>query len=53
MECIVIHNVPVLKKTATPESSEVVVSFLGCEGPERAYDKTFWKSIETFPLLKE
>jgi lactoylglutathione lyase len=53
MEHLTSHKVRILKKAETAESSEVVVSFLGCEGPEKGYDKAFWKSVETVAFLED
>lgn len=47
------QNVKILKKAGEAANSEVVARFLGCEVPEKGFDKGFWEAVVAVPFLED
>ena len=53
MEYLASHDIRILKKAGTADGSEVVCSFLGCETPEKGYDKELWQAVVAVPFVQD
>ncbi|KAL4952380.1 Glyoxalase/Bleomycin resistance protein/Dihydroxybiphenyl dioxygenase [Aspergillus filifer] len=53
MEYIRRHNVKILKEAGVGQGSEVVVSFLGCDSPDKGLDKSLWEAVVTVPFVAD
>lgn len=47
------HNIDIVKDIGTSVGSEVVASFLGCETPDKGYDKFLWEAVVTVPFVQD
>ncbi|KAG4426298.1 hypothetical protein IFR04_000481 [Cadophora malorum] len=53
MEYLTSHDIKILKKAGTAQDSDVVCSFLGCETPDKGYDKGLWEAVVNVPFVED
>ncbi|KAH9204994.1 glyoxalase family protein [Leptodontidium sp. 2 PMI_412] len=53
MEYLASHDIRILKYAGTADGSEVVCSFLGCETPDKGYDKGLWEAVVAVPFVQD
>jgi lactoylglutathione lyase len=53
MEHIRSHNVKILKEAGVAQGSEVVSTFLGCDTPEKGFDRSLWEAVVAVPFVED
>ena len=53
MEYLATHNISILKNAGTAQGSKVAASFLGCEAPDKGYDKALWEAVVAVPFVED
>ncbi|EAW21008.1 glyoxalase family protein [Aspergillus fischeri NRRL 181] len=53
MEHIRSHNVKILKEAGVAQGSEVVSTFLGCDMPDKGFDRPLWEAVVAVPFVED
>lgn len=53
MEHIRSHNVKILKEAGEAQGSEVVSTFLGCDMPDKGFDRFLWEAVVAVPFVED
>lgn len=53
MEYIRSHNVRILKEAGVAQGSEVVATFLGCDTPDKGFDRPLWEAAVAVPFVED
>jgi lactoylglutathione lyase len=53
MEYIRSHNVKILKEAGVTQGSEVVAAFLGCDTPDKGFDRPLWEAAVAVPFVED
>ncbi|KAJ3535076.1 hypothetical protein NM208_g7287 [Fusarium decemcellulare] len=53
MEYIKSQNVKVLKEAGVVQGSEVAATFLGCETPDKGFDRSLWEAAIAVPFVED
>ncbi|GKZ27793.1 hypothetical protein AbraIFM66951_006751 [Aspergillus brasiliensis] len=47
------HNVRILKEAGVTQGSEVVSTFLGCDMPDKGFDRPLWEATVAVPFVED
>ncbi|OJZ80161.1 hypothetical protein ASPFODRAFT_212868 [Aspergillus luchuensis CBS 106.47] len=47
------HNVKILKEAGVAQGSEVVSTFLGCDTPDKGFDRSLWEAVVAVPFVED
>ncbi|GFF26188.1 lactoylglutathione lyase [Aspergillus udagawae] len=53
MDYIRSHNVKILKEAGVAQGSEVVATFLGCDTPDKGFDRPLWEAALAVPFVED
>lgn len=53
VEYIKTQNVKVVKEAGVAQGSEVVATFLGCETPDKGFDRGLWEAAVAVPFVED
>ncbi|KAM5374296.1 hypothetical protein ACJZ2D_006621 [Fusarium nematophilum] len=53
VEYIKSQNVKVVKEAGVAQGSEVAATFLGCETPDKGFDKSLWEAAVAVPFVED